>query len=309
MASSRTDPTVLDQTFSYTSATYTFTIAHTTLGSPSSPPLIFIHGTPWTSAVWKPLALSLSRQFHVHLADNPGFGASPLEEPLAGTPPKFATKVEEYDSDLARQTEAWAALFREWQKNWKDGVKPHVVAHDHAGLMSLRAHLLHGCEYASLCLIDVVAIGPFGKPLFKAVADSPSAFAAMPDMALEGILESYIRNAAFYELPKETVKMLKEPWLREGGKAGFIRQLCQAAHRSTEVVEWRYPEVGKAMPVKIIWGAQDDWIGEESAWRLGKALGAQEVTIIQDAGHLIMYDQPAQLAVELTRWLCTTNWN
>ena len=171
--------------------------------------------------------------------------------------------------------------------------------------MSLRAHLLHGCEYASLCLIDVVAIGPFGKPLFKAVADAPDVFNAMPDMALEGILESYIRNAAHFELPKETMEMLKAPWLRQGGKAGFLRQLCQAAHRSTDAVEPRYGEVGKAMPVKVIWGAQDDWLPEETAWRLGTALGAKEVSIIQDAGHLIMYDQPAQLAVELTRWLCT----
>lgn len=180
------------------------------------------------------------------------------------------------------------------------------MAHDHAGLMSLRAYLLHGCQYASLCLIDVVAIGPFGKPLFKSVAENPEAFLKMPDMALEGILESYIRNAAFTELPKDTMEMLKQPWLEEGGKAGFMRQLCQAAHRSTDEVEPRYPEVGKEIPVKIIWGAQDDWIGEESAWRLGEALGAKEVVIIPDAGHLIMYDQPAQLAVELTRWLCTS---
>ena len=305
MSSSRADSTTLNQTLTYESSSHSFSIAHTTLGSPSSPPLIFIHGTPWTSAVWHPLAISLSHQFHVHIADNPGFGASPIEKPLSSTSTSFNSKVEEYDSDLARQTEAWVALFKHWQASWSPGAKPHVVAHDHAGLMSLRAHLLHGCEYASLCLIDVVAIGPFGKPLFKAVADAPDVFNAMPDMALEGILESYIRNAAHFELPKETMEMLKAPWLRQGGKAGFLRQLCQAAHRSTDAVEPRYGEVGKAMPVKVIWGAQDDWLPEETAWRLGTALGAKEVSIIQDAGHLIMYDQPAQLAVELTRWLCT----
>jgi pimeloyl-ACP methyl ester carboxylesterase len=169
--------------------------------------------------------------------------------------------------------------------------------------MTLRAYLLHECRYASLCLIDVVAIGPFGQSLFDVVAEAPDHFQKLPDMAFEGILESYIRNAAFSELSKETMQMLKAPWLREGGKAGFIRQLCQAGSRNTDAVEGRYAEVGKEMPVKIIWGAQDAWIGMDTASKLGKALGAKEIVVIEDAGHLIMYDQGAQLGVELAVWL------
>jgi len=32
------------------------------------------------------------------------------------------------------------------------------VAHDFGGTTALRAHLLHGCEYGSLTLIDPVAL-------------------------------------------------------------------------------------------------------------------------------------------------------
>lgn len=172
--------------------------------------------------------------------------------------------------------------------------------------MSLRAHLLHGCQYQSLCLIDVVAIGPFGQDLFKAMAENPRSFEELPDMAFEGILESYIRNAAYRELSDADMRALKEPWLRDAqvGKRGFVRQMCQAGSRSTEAVEGRYGEVGRSMPVKVIWGAEDRWIAAEDAWRLGEALNAKEVVVIPEAGHLIMYDQAAQLGVELTRWLC-----
>lgn len=294
--------TALDKSFEYKNATHSYSIKWTSLGDPKSPPVVFIHGTPWTSRVWEPFALALSRQFHVYLSDNPGFGESPIEQPLPGTKPPFDSRTSELDADLARQSEAFSALFKSWQTDW-DGRKAHVVAHDHAGLMSLRAHLLHDCHYASLCLIDVVAIGPFGQALFKSVAENPRHFEALPDMAFEGILESYIRNAAFTELPKATMQMLKAPWLREGGKQGFIRQLCQADSRNTDAVEGRYSEVGRKFPVKIIWGAQDDWIPVESAYRLGEALGANEIVVIEDAGHLIMYDQGAQLGVELGRWL------
>lgn len=171
--------------------------------------------------------------------------------------------------------------------------------------MSLRAHLLHECRYDSLCLLDVVAIGPFGQPLFKSVAENPTAFENLPDMAFEGVLESYIRNAACNVLGSRTMEMLKEPWMQEGGKSGFVRQLCQAAHRSTEEVEGRYAEVGRNMRIKIVWGKQDNWIPVKDAHRLGAALGAEEVVEVDGAGHLIMYDQPGQLGVELAIWLAT----
>lgn len=91
--------------------------------------------------------------------------------------------------------------------------------------------------------------------------------------------------------------------LAERRREGFIRQLCQANSRNTDAVEGKYGEVGQSIPVKIIWGTQDNWIPVGTAWRLGKALHAREVIVIERAGHLIMFDQPAELGVELGRWL------
>ncbi|KAH8692324.1 Alpha/Beta hydrolase protein [Talaromyces proteolyticus] len=301
--------TALTQTFNYQNATHSYTIKWRSLGNPASPPLIFIHGTPWSSLVWTPFALSLSRHFHVYLFDNPGFGESPLEIPLPGTTTSSepsnsrSSKITQLDADLARQSQVFAALFHYWQASDTWAQSPHIIAHDHGGLMSLRAHLLHNCHYASLCLLNVVAIGPFGQPLFKAVADNPEQFSQLPDIAIDGILESYIRNASFYELSKQDMQMLKEPWLREGGKEGFIRQLCQANYRNTDAVEGRYAEVGTKLPVKIVWGKQDNWIPVETAYRLGEALRAKEVAVVENAGHLVMFDQPGQIGVELGRWL------
>jgi pimeloyl-ACP methyl ester carboxylesterase len=307
MSPSARDPTTLGKTFHFESSTHYFDVRWTSLGSPISPPIIFIHGTPWSSRLWVPFALALSHKYNVYLFDNPGFGDSPIEQLLPNVNFSPKDEVERLDSNLARQTSAFAALFKHWQatEGWKS--KPHVIAHDHGGLMSLRAHLLYACQYNSLCLMDVVAIGPFGQPLFKSVADNPEAFENLPNMAFEGILESYIRNAAHTVLNSETMRMLKAAWLAESGQKGFVRQLCQAACRSTEEVEGRYAEVGRNLPVKIIWGKQDNWIPVADAHRLGEALGAKEVAEIEGAGHLIMYDQPAQVGVELGVWLASAN--
>ncbi|KAH7185135.1 Alpha/Beta hydrolase protein [Fusarium flagelliforme] len=295
------DPTALTQSFHYETATHVYDVKWGTIGDKNLPPLIFIHGTPWSSRVWVAFALALSRQFCVHLFDRPGFGETPAEVLKPDQQPS-TNPVEKFDSNLARQAEVYAALFQEWKKDWSHN-KAHIIAHDNGGLVSLRGYLLHDLPYESLCLIDVVAIGPFGQPLFKSMAENPHIFEQLPDTAFEGILESYISDAAYYELPKDTMQMLKVPWTREGGKQGFIRELCQANSRSTEEVEGRYGEVGPKLPVKIIWGKNDKWLPVEVAYRLSDALKAKEIVVIDKAGHLSMIDQGAQIGVELGLWL------
>ncbi len=300
--SSNTGTTGLTEIFNYETATHSYAIRWTGLGDSASPPLIFVHGTPWSSRVWLPFALSLARKFHVYLFDNPGFGESPLGLPL---PRKEHTITKEIalDADLSQQSEVFAALFKHWEHNWQ-GRKANVVAHDHGGLMTLRAHLLHDCEYASLCLIDVVAIGPFGQPLFKLIAQNEHVFKQLTGPVFEGVVEAYIRDAAHTELSKETMEMLKRPWIcSEEGRHGFVRQMVQANSRSTEEVEGRYAEVGQKLPVLVIWGKEDKWIPVVDDERLKQKLNAKDAVVIEEAGHLIMYDQGERFGVELGLWL------
>ncbi|KAH3968008.1 hypothetical protein HBH51_131060 [Parastagonospora nodorum] len=306
MATENIDPTALTKTFHWsfqtTQRTHHYNIKWCSFGCIGRQQVILIHGTPWSSRVWKPLALALARHYHVFLFDNPGFGDPPPEEEVYGESDSSRTEVERLDANLERQSRAFAALYKEWDNlhgNWK----PHVIAHDHGGLMALRAFSIHACQFASLCLIDVVAIGPFGQPLFKTVAENPQIFENLPDSVFEGILESYIRDAAFKDLSPETMEMLKERWKYEDGKVAFVRQLCQANSRTTEDVEHHYWSIGSEIPVQIIWGEQDQWIPVETAERLAMALNAKRVVRIEDAGHLIMYDQPEALATELANWL------
>ncbi|KAK6379824.1 hypothetical protein LTS17_005898 [Exophiala oligosperma] len=295
--------TNLTETFTYSTETHSFNIRWTSLGDSTSPPLIFVHGTPWSSRVWHDYAQSFARYFHVYLFDNPGFGESPLGQPLPGKQDQITDKIA-LDADLKQQSEAFAALFKHWARDWSPNNKAHVIAHDHGGLMSLRANILHGCDYASLCLIDVVAIGPFGQPLFKLVAQHQDVFNALTGPVFEGVVESYIRDAAHKELNPETMDMLKKPWVStEQGKMGFVRQMEQANSRSTAEVEGKYPGVGRRMPVKIIWGKEDKWIPFDTAEKLKEKLNAKDAVLIDGAGHLIMYDQPGKLGVELGWWL------
>lgn len=299
-SSSSTTNLQLDRKFNHSTNLFDYEIHWTSLGSPCSQPLVFVHGTPWSSHVWHAYAQSLAKYFHVYLFDNPGFGDSPLGKPIA---PKDISAKSALDADLAQQSEVFAEMFKFWAKDWPSG-GAHVIAHDHGGLMSLRAHLLHGCEYRSMCLIDAVALGPWGQPLFQLISENAEVFESLTGPVFEGIVEAYIREAAQTALTTEAMEKLKAPWISsEEGRKGFVRQMAQASSRSTEEVERIYPRVGKKMPVKVIWGKEDKWIPVERAVKLKEKLNAQDLVEIDGAGHLVMYDQPNRLGIELGWWL------
>lgn len=289
------DKFTLRETFSHSTSTHQFEIRWTRVGDPSKPPVVFIHGTPWSSVEWHDIASALESRYCIYLYDHPGFESSPQIRRLDG-------QESDLDPGLVLRAEASAALFRHWKLVPE---QVHVIAHDNGGLVSLRLFLEHGIKYKSLCLIDVVAIGPFGSPFFKLVADNRPVFEALPANFVEGFVRSYIKSATHKPLASEVENLLAEQWLENGsqGPKRFLQEMIQAHNRTTGNLEDQYSQVGAQIPVKIIWGANDSWISVERASTLAAALNACEVVHVEEAGHLVQYDQPAKLALELAVWL------
>ena len=255
-------------------------VAWTVLGS--GPELVFCHGTPWSSALWAPFAQALSGDFRVHLWDMPGYGQS--------------SKKPDHAVDLGVQGELFAELLTHWGLE-----QPHVVAHDYGGAVSLRAHVLHESRLASLCLVDVVALRPWGSPFFKLVRDNTEVFAALPAAVHRGALSAYIDTASHRGLRTDDLAILTAPWLGAVGQSAFYRQIAQADEVFTSEIEVRLDEV--RVPTHIIWGEEDTWIPVDRATRLQALIPGATVATVADAGHLIHLDAPAALADELRSWL------
>lgn len=245
------------------------------------PPLVFLHGTPWSSRLWRPIADALAGHFTVYLWDMPGYGAS--------------SKNPEHQVDLAWQGELFTRLLREWGLE-----RPHVIAHDFGGAVALRARLLHGARFASLCLTDVVALRPWGSPFFTLVQQHAAVFEQLPAAVHRGAVEAYIRGASHRGLREDDLAALVEPWTGDEGQGAFYRQIAQADERHTDEIEPRYGQISE--PTRIVWGAQDTWIPLDRAHRLQALIPGSSLAVIEDAGHLIQLDAPAALAAELTRW-------
>jgi len=239
----------------------------------AGPPVVFCHGTPWSSRLWAPVAAALAPSHRVLLWDMPGYGTSSKSD----------------DVSLGVQGRMLAALLDHWGLD----DPPHVVAHDYGGAVALRAHLLHGAAYASLTLVDVVALAPWGSEFFRLVRDNAAVFAALPAPLHEALVRAYVRGAAFRPLRADDEDMLVGPWLGAEGRAAFYRQIAQADQRFTDEIEPRYGELD--LPVRIVWGTEDTWIPVDRAHRLAAAIPGAELHLVPAAGHLIQLDAPEAL--------------
>jgi pimeloyl-ACP methyl ester carboxylesterase len=248
----------------------------------TGPPVVFCHGTPFSSLLWVPFAEALAGDYTVYLWDMPGYGRS--------------SKAAEHPVDFRVQGELFADLLAEWELE-----RPDVVAHDFGGAVSLRAHLLHGVAYNSLMLVDVVAIRPSGSPFFKFVQEHPEVMPELPAYIHAAIVAAYIQGASHRGLREEELRELVAPWTDEEGQGAFYRQIAQYDERYLEEIEACLAKVD--VPVRIVWGKDDTWIPAEVAHRLCDLIPQASVVLVNGAGHLVHYDAPVALASELRAWL------
>jgi pimeloyl-ACP methyl ester carboxylesterase len=255
-------------------------VRHGTLGD--GPPLVLVHGTPFSSVVWRRIAPHLARHRRVHYFDLLGYGRSEMR---AGQ-----------DVSLGIQNRVLAALLDHWQLD-----RPDVVAHDFGGATALRTHLLDGRDYRSLTLIDPVAIGPSGSPFVQAAIRHEQVFAALPGYIHEALLRAYVGNTVHRELADEDLSRYVDPWLGERGQPAFYRQVAQMSDRYTDEVEGRYGET--RCPVSIMWGAEDAWIPVERGEELARRIPGSQFRVIPGAGHLVQEDAPEAIVATVLDFL------
>ncbi|MFF4229617.1 alpha/beta fold hydrolase [Streptomyces sp. NPDC001820] len=252
------------------------------LGQPGQDPVVLLHGTPFSSYVWRAVARSLARRHQVFVWDMPGYGASQM----------FADQ----DVSLAAQARVFTELLAYWGLE-----EPLVVAHDFGGAVSLRAHLLHGARYRALALVDPVALAPWGSPFFRLVGRNSEVFEQLPPALHHALVREYMSSASSPGLHPAVLDRLVRPWLGDLGQAAFYRQIAQADQLYTDEVQGRYGEI--SIPALVCWGENDAWIPVAKGRELAARIPGAQLELIAGAGHLVQEDAPAELTAALIAFL------
>ncbi|MDO0933444.1 alpha/beta hydrolase [Streptomyces sp. DG2A-72] len=248
------------------------------LGPPGQNPVVLLHGTPFSSYVWRAVARGLARRHQVFVWDMPGYGES---EMFAGQ-----------DVSLAAQGRVFTELLAHWGLT-----EPLVVAHDFGGAVSLRAHLLHGARYRALALVDPVALAPWGSPSFRLLGEHAEVFEQLPPALHRALVREYVNSASSPGLHPATLDRLVRPWLGDPGQAAFYRQIAQADQLHTDEVQHRYAEID--IPTLVCWGQDDTWIPPAKGQELTTLIPGARLEPIASAGHLVQEDAPAELTAAL----------
>lgn len=125
------------------------------LGTSDAEPVVLLHGTPFSSLVWREIAPALARDHQVYVWDMPGYGRS---DKSAGQ-----------DLSLKALAQVFAELIDHWRLH-----RPAIIAHDSGGAIALGVHLQTGVPYRQLALVDAVTLPPWGSVFGQLAGDHPT---------------------------------------------------------------------------------------------------------------------------------------
>jgi pimeloyl-ACP methyl ester carboxylesterase len=244
------------------------------------PPIVLVHGTPYSSFLWRDVAPALSRRGRrVFVFDLPGYGQSDMHE--------------DQDLTLAAQGRNFAELLAAWGLE-----RPSVVACDIGGAVVLRAMLLEGAEYADLTLFDAVTGGQWERGMFALIREQHRVFERLPDYAHESLVAAHLRHGTHRGYRPGVLEAYLAPWLGEAGQAAFYRQYRQLSQEDT--ADYEHLLEGVEIPVTLLWGTRDQVLPPEYGQWIEQRLPNRGLTWVEDAGHLLAEDAPAQLVERIT---------
>lgn len=254
----------------------------------SGPVVLLLHGYAETSQMWKPLAQKLAPDFTVVAPDLPGIGDSSI--PASGI-------------DMKTSAERVHAAVK-----WLGYTKVRVVGHD-IGLMVAYAYTaLYPQEVEKLALMDAFLPGVDG---WEAVYDSPGIwhfrfYGPTPEALVKGrerIFFDYFWNDfaadAKRSIPEADRVAYTEAYARPGRMAAGFAYFASFPKTATDFAALAKTKL--AMPVLSIGGDKS----------LGKELGAQvllispdaQVIVLENTGHWILEERPAETIEALTAFL------
>ena len=245
------------------------------------PPVVLVHGTPFSSYVWRGIAPALAENYRVYVFDLLGYGTS--------------EKREGQDVSLYAQGKLLARLLEHWELE-----SPMIVGHDFGGAITLRAHLLEGRDFDRIVLVDAVSVAPWGSPFYRLVHDYPGVFGQIPAYMHRAMAAAYVRDATYRPMTDEEMVPYLEPWLGEEGQAAFYRQIAQNDQRYTDEVEPLYGRIG--LPVLILWGEEDRWLPLERGEKLHSAIPGSRLRTIPECAHLAQEDATEAVLGHLTEF-------
>ncbi|MCI2419906.1 alpha/beta hydrolase [Saccharopolyspora sp. K220] len=245
--------------------------------------LVFLHGTPSHSYIWREVIGAVEAAGHGVLAyDLLGYGASER-------PPNRDTSVTA-QADLLGEVLAQREISH-----------CTLIAHDIGGAVAQIFATRHPERIDRLMLIDSVSYDSWPSATWQQIIrDHLDAYNATPQRDFEAMLTRQLTMTVAdpTRMSGGTLEAYLAPHRTPLGRASFFEH--QVRHYNSTPTQRTAPLLKTlTMPTRIVWGAEDRWQPVSYAKRLAEDIPNAELSIIPDAGHFPMEDNPTRVIAEI----------
>jgi pimeloyl-ACP methyl ester carboxylesterase len=260
-------------------------LAFTTSGSPDAPPVLFVHGFPTHSYLWRKVLFELGDEVHGFAVDLPGLGdtvVSPYED---FTAPFQAELLLEWMDRAELETVA-------------------VVAHDQGGAVAQQLVANHPERVSHLALVNSVAYDGWPVPVVAQVmrlARTPGLDTVAYALDLPRRVAHSARvgfGRAVWDASIITPDVVEEylrPLRTADGRERARRFLLAGDNRYTMEAVPGLRAYDR--PALVVWGADDAFLSPSWGLRLVDDLpGADRLELLPFCGHLVPEERPVDLA-------------
>jgi len=230
-------------------------------------PLLFLHGVPDTSEVWRDAIATFSDQYQCIAPDLPGFGRTQ-------TPSNFVYSLENLASFIDQLLSSLSIT---------DSV--HMVIHDVGGIVGLAFAITHPDKVKSLTIMDTTFFSDYEWHAMAKTWRKP----------ILGELTMYLMgHKQFSSAMKKSAPILTDTQIQENYDALTFRnrRMILRFYRALDPVvfkqwEGKLQALAQRVPTQVIWGKKDTFLPAA----LSKRFGTQNVHILENTGHWPMLEQ------------------
>jgi haloalkane dehalogenase len=241
--------------------------------------LLFLHGNPAWSFLYRKMIAALSTEFHCVALDFPGYGMSGVPAGYRFTPREHSLVLETFVeslrlTDITMMVQDWGGpIGFGFASRHPDKVRGFIIGNTFAWPLN---------DLLRIRIFSWVMGGPIGRSLTR----------------LFNFVPRFFFWRGFAKRPKpEVLDMYMEPWRdpkrREPAVVG-PRQLIAAAPFLAEV------EAGLAKladkPALVVWGTSDFAFGPKERMRFEQAFPRHRTFLLDDASHFLQEDVGERIA-------------
>lgn len=231
-------------------------------------PVVFLHGIPTWSFLWRDVAPALADDYRVLAPDLLGYGNS--------------ANADAFDRSIRAQ-EAMLDAFLDGLG--VDAVT--LVGHDIGGGVASRFAAHQPERVANLVLSNAVAYDSWPVEFVNDLS-IPGAVSRMSSDEFEAAFDFAFADGVHGDADPDFVEGMKDPWRSEAGRVSLER--CAVATNTSHTTELDYSNI--TADTLLLWGADDVMQPVEYAERLADDVGGgAEIVELGDAYHWVVEDR------------------